>query len=463
MKNTMMRPKNSALAGLSIALALAIPCSADVLYVPADYSTIQAAVYAAASDDEIKIAAGVYTEQVLITNKNLTLTASPGAVLRATPGMGQTLTNYGIGNVALLGVAMSDVKVSGLTFEGERLADSQASWFDAIYYLGSSGSIVDCRVTGFRGSSLVTTNAPAPAGIFVNNRVSYGTGEVTIEVLRSTFADNGISIWLVGDSGDGFDPTVLRTNFKVNDNTIVGNGPDALGRQWGIYIWAGAGGEVKRNTITDHAYVGTTDRVPISFGINAIDNGDFARGALLASLQPIHFEGNILRNNQIDLLVVRGDGCTFVNNAFEGRAPGYRPVGLGFSGDNVLVGTNRFNDMETGIVLLGNDPDYGTYLGIASNATLVANGFCNVDTNIVVEQYATHTEQGTLICPPPRLEIRAVQLSWPYFYYGDSVETAPGANGLWTPSDATPFLQDGQNNLLMPMNSDQQFFRLSHP
>jgi len=449
-----------ALAGLAYVLASSNSSSAALRHVPADYPTIQAAVDAAASDDEIKIAAGVYTGQVVITNKSLTLSGSPVAILRATPGMGQTLTNYGIRDVALLGVALSKVKVSGLTFEGERLADSQASRFDAICYLGSSGSIVDCRVIGFRGSSLVTTNAPAPTGIYVDNLVRYGTGEVTIEVLRSTFADNGISIWLRGDGGDGFDPTLLRTTFKVNDNTIVGSGPDAIGRQWGIYIWAGAGGEVKWNTVTEHAYVGTTDPVPISFGIVAVDNENFAKGAPLASLQPIHCEGNVFRNNQENLLLLRGDNSTVVNNSFEGRAPGYRPLGLGLSGQNILVATNRFNDLETGIVLLGIEPGTGTYLGVASNATLIANGFCNVDTNIEVGATATYSEQGTVMCPWPKLEIRAVQLSWPYSYNGYSVETALGANGPWAPSDAVPVQRDGRNNVVLPADSDQQFFRL---
>jgi len=152
-----------------------------------------------------------------------------------------------------------------------------------------------------------------------------------------------------------------------------------------------------------------------------------------------------------------------MNNSFEGRVPSYRPGGFIFSGENVMAATNLFTDLETGILLMGNDPDFGTTLGIASNATLIANGFCDVDSNITVEPLATHSVQGTLICPPPKASIRAIQVSWPLWFNGYSVETAPSAGGPWTPSDATPFQQDGQNNLLMPMNSDQHFFRLSQP
>ena len=70
------------------AAAFATTTAAD-LNVPADYPTIQAAVDAAENGDRIQIAAGVYTGQVLISNKRLTLTGSAGTVLRAVPGMSQ--------------------------------------------------------------------------------------------------------------------------------------------------------------------------------------------------------------------------------------------------------------------------------------------------------------------------------------------------------------------------------------
>src|SRR5512143_1481959 len=65
-----------------------------VLRVPAQYPTIQAAVDAAASGDEIRIAAGTYTEQVMITSKNLKLVGEPGAVLKAFPGMTGVITPH---------------------------------------------------------------------------------------------------------------------------------------------------------------------------------------------------------------------------------------------------------------------------------------------------------------------------------------------------------------------------------
>jgi hypothetical protein len=121
--------------------------------------------------------------------------------------------------------------------------------------------------------------------------------------------------------------------------------------------------------------------------------------------------------------------------------------------------------METGILLGGDDYDFGTCLGFASNAVLIANGFCNVATNYVLETLTTYSPDPPipLTCPCPTLDIRAVQLSWPYSYNGYSVETAPAPDGPWKPSDATVFLQDGRNSVVIPAENGQQFFRLHRP
>jgi hypothetical protein len=301
-------------------------------------------------------------------------------------------------------------------------------------------------------------------GLRAVNPANLGTNAVNIQILRSTFADNLISISLIGDdrkSNDpSFDPTLLRTIFVVSDNTITGNGPDATGSQAGVLIYAGATGEVSRNTISDHAFIGT-DPTSFAVGVEAYDVFDFGQSPL-APLKPIRFEANVLRNNQLHLLVLRGDGSTIVDNTFDGTAPGRRPMGLGLSGENLLVARNRFRNLVQGIVLFGNDPQFGTSLGIAHNAQLTTNRFCNVATNIIVEPLATDTEQGTLTCgAPPALAIRpAVLLSWPGDEDGWTAESAPAVDGPWTPLIATPFLQGGRHNMAVPTDTERRFFRL---
>jgi len=451
---------------LVVATAMAVPFSlpAADLYVPAGYATIQAAVDAAQSNDTIHIGAGVYAGQILISDKNLTLLGSPGAVLRATSEMSEPYTTHGFTLVPLLGIFRSAVVVSNLTFEGEHLAEdySDPQYMTAIFYFGSGGRVADCRITGFRGPSPGNGFARA---LQVSNPAFLGPSAVTIEVLRNTFADNVISITLIGDSKSythsTFDPSLLRTTFVVRDNTIIGNGPEAMAVQLGVHIFAGATGEVSRNTITDHAYIGTNDPNPWAFGILALDDMDIG-AAPLEPLKPIRFEGNVLRNNQWHMSIGRGDGSTIVDNTFEGTAPGLRPTGLSVSGENLSVARNRFNNMPEGIVLFGNDPDFGTYLGIANNTQLNTNRFCNVTTNITVQPSATTIEQGTLACgAPPDLAITpAVVLSWPGEEEGWTVESATSVEGPWATSDATPFMDYGRHSIAVPTDREGRFFRL---
>lgn len=457
----------STLASLLLGFAAISSAVAADLYVPVGYPTIQAAVDAAASNDTIHIAPGVYAGQILISNKSLTLSGSPGTVLRATAEMSQPYTPMGFTVVPLLGILKSDVVVSNLAFEGEHLANAypDPQYLQAIFYFGSGGRVEDCRITGFRGPTLGEGFARA---VQVSNPAFLGTDPVTIHILRNTLADNLISITLIGDSKSfthaTFDPALLRTTFVVSENTITGNGPDATGVQSGIHILAGATGEVSRNTISDHAYIGATDPSPWAFGILALDDMNFEE-ARLQPLKPIRFLQNVLRSNQWHMLVLRGDGSAIANNSFDGTAPGSRPTGLGLSGENLSVDHNRFSNLPQGILLFGNDPDFGEVLGLAHDGRLTANRFCNVANEVILQPLATATQEGTLPCSAaPVLTIAsAVLLSWPGDEAGWTVESALTPDGPWTPVPASHFLQAGQHSVAVPTGTTQSFFRLRQP
>jgi pectin methylesterase-like acyl-CoA thioesterase len=111
----------AAFAILPLGLAATTSAIAADLYVPAGYPTIQAAVNAAQTNDTIHIAPGVYTRQVEIFSKTLTLIGQPGTILRATTNM----TSFaGSSNSPIMEIRSSQVTVRGLTFEGERLAET---------------------------------------------------------------------------------------------------------------------------------------------------------------------------------------------------------------------------------------------------------------------------------------------------------------------------------------------------
>lgn len=462
MKTLVETRSNAAVARVCLAWAAAVFANAADLNVPADYPTIQAAVNAAQSNDTVRIAPGVYTGQILVVRKSLTLVGAPGAVIRATAGMPPSLTPYDFCTVPLLGVALSEVNIRGITFEGEHLADGYACTLAAIIYSGSSGTIENCSVSGFRWPNLL--GPFSGFGVVAGNNTTLGTGPVSVQILHSTFQDNAVSI-LVKGADAAPDRLQQRLSFTIEGNTITGVGPTTNGTQIGIYISPGAFGEVRHNTITDHAFNGSGAQ--FSMGILAADWLWLQMGQTPpAELLPVTYRSNTFRNNQVHLSTLYDNGGQIVGNTFAEGA-GYRPIGVAVSGRNTLVTTNRFSDMPTGVTLLGDDADFPNgALGIAADSELIHNRFCNVTTNVVIEALASGTEQGTLACvdTEPILDSsRAVLLSWPEDYEGYSVETASTANGPWSASGATLFRQGGRNCAAMPADKDQQFFRLVKP
>ena len=87
---------------------LAFAPQANVLKVPRDYATIQAAVNAASPGDTIKVVAGVYNENVVISTSGLRLLGGEGAVID-----GAGLTGTGILVLGTAAQPVADVEVSG--------------------------------------------------------------------------------------------------------------------------------------------------------------------------------------------------------------------------------------------------------------------------------------------------------------------------------------------------------------
>ncbi len=120
--------------------------------------------------------------------------------------------------------------------------------------------------------------------------------------------------------------------------------------------------------------------------------------------------------------------------------------------------------LTRGIVLLGNDPVFGTSGGITHTAVVINNRFCTVASNVVIEPLVTDVmEQGSLTCPfpDPALAIaNAVILSWPDYAIGWTLESAPDPQGPWTPLHVAPSIQDGQYVYAVKTAGQESFFRL---
>jgi parallel beta-helix repeat protein len=94
-------------------ITLALTSEANVVKVPRDFSTIQAAINEASPGDTIKVAAGVYNENVVISTPGLRLKASEGAVID-----GDGLTGTGILVLGTAAQPVADVEVSGFEVRG---------------------------------------------------------------------------------------------------------------------------------------------------------------------------------------------------------------------------------------------------------------------------------------------------------------------------------------------------------
>jgi hypothetical protein len=328
-----------------------------------------------------------------------------------------------------------------------------------IYFRGSSGRVENCRVEGFAGTNQLTSNNGW--GIKVAN-FSAAAPLINVQVLNCTFADDKRAIGFTGDENAA---TVLRTTFTLQDNTITGIGSTESGYQIGILIGAGASGEVRHNRITDHYH--TTSGTTNSLGVFANDFVDIIDRALVA-LQPVRCVNNTFVSNQVALASFASSTSQVVDNSFQGSGQGSRfDVGIAVSGDQVNVATNHFSNLRRGVILFGNDPDFGTMFGTATNPQLVGNRFCEVTTPIDIEPLVSGVrQQGTLLCPfpPPTLAIgAAVILSWPSNDEGWILEAASASRGPWTPTNEIPTQQGGQNVVAVYTDANHRFFRLQHP
>lgn len=137
-------------------------CTIDV---PADYSTIQAAIDAAVNGDVVCVAAGTYNESINFQGKAITLRGSgkPQETVIDAPGAASVVTcNTGEGRNTI---------IAGFTITGASTASSGGG----MYVANSSPTIIDCRF-------VENTATDDGAGIYVLN------GSPTL--IKCHFVDN---------------------------------------------------------------------------------------------------------------------------------------------------------------------------------------------------------------------------------------------------------------------------------
>lgn len=336
------------------------------------FTSIQAAVDAANSGDQIVIRSGKYVEQVTINGKDLTLVGRSGAVLQAPANMQDTLTPFfGFPGRPILLVTNANVTVRDLTIDGANSSENNPI-LQGITFLNADGVIRDNVVknVGFGAPRLPIDETGKPlyqgdAIVVINFTSTHRTVTVTQNRIVN-YNNNGI---LVDAEADFNDPALHNLTVHVTNNTIIGSGPTDAIDQWGIYF-SGFGfadpqfsvtGSIKGNRIQNLATVGAHPLPSV--------------GIVMFNPYNLEIKNNTLENVQVGLGANQVVGAQISHNQIAGPGPDvFGSTGILLSGRDSAVFENRFRKLDVGILLFVED----SQLGSTFNTVINKNRFDNV-------------------------------------------------------------------------------------
>lgn len=237
------------------ALAAPRPAGANQITVKAGES-IQRAVDKAAPGDQLLVF-GEHAEQVII-RKDLTLVGAPGAKI-----MFPEIPNEEVKRISVLdnpeegfyidfapvvAVVRANVTIDGFEIDGRMLPGTVPS-FAGVLFHQADGALLRSDVHGIAGPGFpVLVPGFEGHGVVVVNEAE-GVRHVTIQGCRiHEFAYGGIVAF--GLSDDESSRTV-RVRMLIEDNVVTGAGPTRVSEQFGILVFRGAVGEVRRNLVRD--------------------------------------------------------------------------------------------------------------------------------------------------------------------------------------------------------------------
>jgi hypothetical protein len=227
---------------LSIVIFQALGFSATI-NVPADYSTIQAAIDAAGSGDTINIAAGSYVEQLTISGKSLILQgAGVGSTNVLSPAVLSTTFLTSTANKCVVGVINGgELTLSDVTVDGQGNGNSNYR-FSGIGFRNTGGSVTDCEVLNIQDTPF--SGSQHGVGIYAYNDDGTDHDITLTNVLVDDYQKTAIAL-----SGE-------NVNALVTNCSTVGEGQTTMTAQNGIQLSYGATGTVDGCSVTGNCYTG---------------------------------------------------------------------------------------------------------------------------------------------------------------------------------------------------------------
>jgi hypothetical protein len=341
------------------------------------FTSIQAAVDAANSGDQILIRPGKYIEQVVISGKDLTLVGRPGAVVQAPAEMQDTLSPvFGFPGRPLLLATDAEVTVRDLTIDGANSAESNP-FLQGVVFLNAGGVIRGNIVKdiGFGEPRLPLDENGFPVyqgdGIVIINFLSTHRSVTITENRVLNFNNNGI---LLDAEADFNDPTIANLTVQVTNNTIVGSGQNGVIDQWGVFI-GGFGFADPSSSIT-----GTIRGNRIQNLVTVGDHPLPSVGVVMFNPYNLEVAHNTVENINVGFAANQVVGAQITHNQIVGSGPEvFGSSGLLISGMDSSVVNNRFRKLDTGILLFVDDPQ----LGSAVNTVMDDNNFDGVTIDVM--------------------------------------------------------------------------------
>jgi parallel beta-helix repeat protein len=300
---------------------------------PTPYTTIQAAITAAAAGDTVVVCPGTgpYDEQPVV-DKALRISGRLDATVRPSPMVDNT-TSLTSGNAIAAGILVrdtTDVVVESLAVDG---ADNGGTGCGSnpvgIYFRNASGTVDNAAVRNMRlGPGL--EGCQGGLGILVQSG-GQGTASVLVQDTSvHAYQKNGITA-----SG-------AATTLTARRNRVTGLGPTPHIAQNGIQVSFGATGSVENNTIANHVWTGCTPEACDWVSTNVL---------VFEAADGLQVRNNSAVHTQVGVYIADTNAAVVQGNAIAQTSP---YDGIAVFGDlNMILGNDVTNSAESGIFLDG--------------------------------------------------------------------------------------------------------------
>jgi hypothetical protein len=311
------------------------------------YSSIQAAVDAAAPNSVITVDPGTYTEQVTVY-KTLTLRgAQAGVDARSNGrlsdgGAGETIVTGTSGSAGVSNsfrITANDVTLDGFIVQGETSkSDTQGA-----------GIVIDPQIAGTHIlNNLIQNNV---SGLFLANYSSSDPALIQHNVFRNNNnpgANGGRGIYTNGEISGG-----NLTNVVIDSNAFLGNrgSSGTTGLEAAMAFEAGTAGKQFNITITNNVLDGNGKAVLFFHTAGITISGNYVTNTLDQYSGTLRFEGD---NQNVSITN---------NTLYDNTGPAVAIDCKGVPGDNSGFVINSNN-------IYGNSLAYGSHIGVAIDGSV---------------------------------------------------------------------------------------------